>query len=112
MKMTDAFVSPMNLDCDDKYIFIGEEAKNCIVVGEVFSFEADMYVKLDKDKYRKYAVRYAVKDKALKGAESCIKDGETFLLSYRNFIYRDYEYVAMKYIDERGVIVSGNKVVL
>lgn len=107
MKMTDAFVSPMNLDCDDKYIFIGEEARKCTAVGEVFSFEADMYVKLDKDKYRKYAVRYVVKDNSLKGAESYVKDGESFLLSYRDFVYANYEYIAMKYIDERGIIVSG-----
>ena len=106
MKMTDTFVFPTNLDCDDKCIFIGEEARNCIVVGEVFSFEADMYVKLEKDKYRKYAVRYVIKDNAFKGAEEYIKDGDYALIDRLGLLDRDYEYVAMKYIDERGVIVS------
>ena len=106
MKMTDAFYSPMNLDCDDKYMFIGEIARNCMVVGEVFSFEVDMYVKLDKDKFREYTVRYVIKDNAFKGAEEYIKDGDCALIDRLGLLERDYEYVAMKYIDERGVIVK------
>ena len=109
MKMTDAFILPMNLDCDDKYIFISEVARNCMIVGEVFSFEADMYVKLDKDKYREYAIRYVIKDNAFKGVEELIKDGDAALIDRLGLLERDYEYVGMKYLDERGTIVS-NKV--
>ena len=96
----------MNLDCDDKYIFIGEIARNCMIVGEVFSFDADMYVQLDKDKFREYIVRYVIKDNSIKGAEEYIKDGNTALINRLGLLDRDYEYVAMKYIDERGVIVN------
>ena len=106
MKMTDVFVSPINLDCDDKYFFIGEIARGCMIVGEVFSFEADMYVQVDKDKFREYIVRYVIKDNAFKGAEEYIKDGDCALIDRLGLLERDYEYVAMKYIDERGVIVD------
>lgn len=114
MKMTDAFIPPANLDHDDKsnvsrdnrYFFIGEIARNCMVVGEVFSFEADMYVQLDKDKFREYIVRYVIKDNAFKGAEEYIKDGDCALIDRLGLLERDYEYVGMKYIEERGVIVS------
>lgn len=114
MTMFDAFILPANLDHDDKsnvsrdnkYFFIGEIARNCVVVGEVFSFEADMYVQLDKDKFREYIVRYVIKDNAFKGAEEYIKDGDAALIDRLGLLERDYEYVAMKYIDERGVIVN------
>lgn len=77
-----------------------------MIVGEVFSFEADMYVKLDKDKCREYAVRYVIKDNAFKGAEEYIKDGDAALIDRLGLLERDYEYVGMKYLDERGTIVS------
>lgn len=114
MTMFDAFIPPANLDHDDKsnvsrdnrYFFIGKIARNCMIVGEVFNFETDMYVKLDKDKFREYIVRYVIKDNAFKGAEEYIKDGDCALIDRLELLDGDYEYVAMKYIDERGVIVS------
>ena len=114
MTMFDAFILPSNLDCDDKhnvtrdnrYFFIGEIARNCMIVGEVFSFEADMYVQVGKNRFREYTVRYVIKDNAFKGAEEYIKDGDCALIDRLELLDRDYEYVAMKYVDERGVIVS------
>ena len=109
MTMFDAFIPPANLDHDDKhnvsrdnrYFFIGKVVRGCIIVGEVFSFEVDMYVQLDKDKFREYIVRYVIKDNAFKGAEEYIKDGDCALIDRLGLLERDYEYVAMKYIDER-----------
>ncbi len=115
MRMTDVFILPMNLDYDDKhnvnrdnrYFFIGKIARNCVIVGEVFIFETDMYVQLDKDKFREYTVRYVIKDNSFKGAEEYIKDGDCALIDRLGLFDRDFEYVAMKYIDEHGVIVNG-----
>lgn len=114
MKITDVFILPSNLDYDDKhnisrdnrYFFIGKIARNCMIIGEIFIFETDMYIQLDKDKFREYTIRYVIKDNSIKGAEEYIKDGDCVLIDRFGLLNGDFEYVAMKYIDERGVIVN------
>ena len=118
MKLTDVLIPPSNLDYldyydkhnvsrDNRYFFIGKVARNCMIVGEVLTFETDMYVQLDKDKFREYTVRYVIKDNSIKGAEEYIKDGDCALIDRLGLLDRDFEYVAMKYIDKRGIVVSG-----
>ena len=56
--------------------------------------------------YREFSYQKSLKDNAFKGAEEYIKDGDCALIDRLGLLDRDFEYVAMKYIDERGIIVS------
>lgn len=110
MRMVDAFVPPMNYNCKVEDVLFRNVARNCEIVGNVFSFETDIFVILDEKKSRKYAVHFVVKDNAVKNIKLYNNRGRVLaLLSDTGLFYEDLEYVVMEYIDEVGVIAENNE---
>ena len=62
MRIADAFVPPINYSCKVEDVLFRNVARNCEIVGNIFSFETDIFVRLDEKKSRKYTVHFVIKD--------------------------------------------------
>lgn len=110
MRIADAFVPPINYSCKVEDVLFRNVARNCEIVGNIFSFETDIFVRLDEKKSRKYTVHFVIKDNTVKDIKLYDdRSGMFVLLSNTGLFYEDLEYAVMEYVDEVGVVVENAK---